>query len=49
MPEDAEGHLGEVMRPVLTDHAQRFNKLGEIALTGLKARGESDAMRYSLN
>lgn len=39
LPEDAEGHLGEVMKPVLIDHAQRFNKLGEIALTGLKARG----------
>lgn len=26
--EDAEGHLGEVMKSVLTGYAQRFNKLG---------------------
>ena len=27
--EDAEGHLGEVMKSVLTGYAQRFNKLGD--------------------
>lgn len=27
--EDVEGHLGEVMKSVLTGYAQRFNKLGD--------------------